>query len=178
MRPPLPPEQIAQADEGFVSIYSGVDFAGWQFPKGHDGHWVSKDWVIAYDGRSAAEDKDLWTDKAYGDFSMILDWRWMDDAVPAVAPLPDSLRRRASCPTRHVTRSAAHSSRAPRRVSGIARSVTKRSGRLTIAVDGKNVLQNAAIPGLDRSGRIALRHDGRSAEFASRVHQAILNAEC
>ena len=88
MRPTLAPDQIAQADEGFVSIYSGVDFAGWQFPKGHDGHWVAKDWVIAYDGRSAAEDKDLWTDKVYGDFTLILDWRWMDDAVHAVAPLP------------------------------------------------------------------------------------------
>ena len=45
--------------------------------------------------------------------------------------------------------------------------VTKRSGRLTIAVDGKIVLQNAPVPGLDRSGRIALRHDGRSVEFAN-----------
>jgi hypothetical protein len=45
--------------------------------------------------------------------------------------------------------------------------VTKRSGRLTIAVDGKNVIQTVAIPGLDRSGRIALRHEGRSVEFAS-----------
>ena len=62
----LAPDQIAQADEGFVPVYSSVDFSV-AVPKGHDGHWVAKDWVIAYDGRSAAEDKDLWTDKAYGD---------------------------------------------------------------------------------------------------------------
>ena len=164
----LAPDQIAQADEGFVSIYSGVDFAGWQFPKGHDGHWVAKDWVIAYDGRSAAEDKDLWTDKAYGDFSLILDRRWMDDAVHAVAPLPIRFAGVECCPTRHATRSAARSSRALRRTSGTARGiVTKRSGRLTIAVDGTNLLKDIPLPGLERSGRIALRHDGRSVEFAN-----------
>jgi hypothetical protein len=46
----LAPDQIAQADEGFTSIYNGVDFTGWQHRNGHEGHWTSKDWVIAYDG--------------------------------------------------------------------------------------------------------------------------------
>ena len=162
----LAPDQIAQTDEGFVSIYSGVDFTGWQFPKGHEGHWVAKDWVIAYDGRSAGEDKDLWTDKAYGDFSLILDWRWMDEAVHAVALLPI---RFGGIDLPDEARNAIGSAL----VSSTAKGqwhraiVTKRSGRLTIAVDGKIVLQNASVPGLDRSGRIALRHDGRSVEFAS-----------
>ena len=162
----IAPDQIAQADEGFVSIYSGVDFADWQFPKGHDGHWVAKDWVIAYDGRSAAEDKDLWTAKVYGDFTLILDWRWMDDAVPAGAPLPIRFAG-AELPdeARHAVGSALGSSTAKDQWHRAI--VTKRSGRLTIAVDGKIVLQNASVPGLDRSGRIALRHDGRSVEFAN-----------
>ncbi len=73
--PALPPDQIAQADEGFVSIYTGVDFSGWQYPKGHEGHWTSKDWVIAYDGKSEAAEKDLRTEKAFGDVSIIADWR-------------------------------------------------------------------------------------------------------
>jgi hypothetical protein len=165
----LAPDQIAQADEGFVSIYSGVDFAGWQFPKGHDGHWVAKDWVIAYDGRSAAADKDLWTDKAYGDFTLILDWRWMDDAVPAVAPLPIRFGSRRIEELPAEARNAIGSALIASTTKGQWHRaiVTKRSGRLTIAVDGKIVLQNAPVPGLDRSGRIALRHDGRSVEFAN-----------
>jgi hypothetical protein len=162
----LAPDQIAQADEGFISIYSGVDFAGWQFPKGHDGHWVAKDWVIAYDGRSAAEDKNLWTIKAYGDFSLILDWRWMDDAAPAVASLPirfDGVELPDE--TRNAIGSALVSTTVKDRWHRAI--VTKRTGRLTIAVDGKNVLQDTPVPGLDRSGRIALRDNGRSVEFAS-----------
>ena len=45
--------------------------------------------------------------------------------------------------------------------------VTKRRGRLTLAIDGKTVLQDVAVPGLDRAGRVALRHDGRAVEFAN-----------
>ena len=44
----LSPDQIAREDEGFVSIYTGTDFRGWRYPAGHEGHWVSKDWTIAY----------------------------------------------------------------------------------------------------------------------------------
>ena len=28
----LAPDQIAQADNGFVPLYTGVDFSGWQYP--------------------------------------------------------------------------------------------------------------------------------------------------
>ena len=90
----LPPTQVAQADEGFVPLYTGTDFSGWQYPKGHEGHWVSKDWVIAYDGRSAAEDKDLWTEKSYGDFSC--DRRLALDGQRGAwgGSAPDPVRRR------------------------------------------------------------------------------------
>jgi hypothetical protein len=71
----LPPEQVAQADEGYLSLYNGVDFTGWQFPTGHDTHWVSRDWWITYDGQSAAPQKDLRTERTFGDVSVIADWR-------------------------------------------------------------------------------------------------------
>jgi Domain of Unknown Function (DUF1080) len=162
----LSPDQIAQADEGFVPVYTGVDFSGWQFPKGHEGHWTSKDWVVAYDGRSAAEDKDLWTEKAYGDFTMIADWRWMDDAVHAVAPLPI---RFAGVELPGEARHAVARALLPIPSKGQWRRalVTKRRGQLTIAIDGKTVVQEMAVPGLERSARIALQHDGRAIEFAN-----------
>ncbi len=57
----LAPEHIAQADEGFVSIYTGVDFSGWRHGPKHQGHWEAKDWVIAYDGGGEAESRTLLT---------------------------------------------------------------------------------------------------------------------
>jgi len=162
----LTPEQVAQADEGFVSIYNGVDFSGWQYPAGHAGHWVSKDWTIAYDGRSTAEDKDLWTEKSYGDLALIVDWRWMDDAVHAVAPLPI---RFAGVELPGEGRNAVGRALLPIPSKDQWRRalVTKRGGRLTLVIDGQSVLQEMAVPELERPGRIALRHDGRAVEFAN-----------
>lgn len=80
------PDEIAPLAEGFAPLYNGVNFGGWKFPAGHQGHWVAKDWILAYDGRSEADDKCLWTQREYGDFVLICDWRWT--RKPVNAPLP------------------------------------------------------------------------------------------
>lgn len=80
-------DDVAQADEGFKSIYSGIDLAGWKQPAGHAGHWQARDWVLAYDGRSQADDKNLWTEKEYGNFTMICDWRLTAAARPTRRPV-------------------------------------------------------------------------------------------
>jgi len=71
-----PPAETADTDQGFKSLYTGVDLSGWKVRQGHEGHWKSKDWILDYDGKSEAEDKNLWTEKEYGDFTMIVDWRF------------------------------------------------------------------------------------------------------
>lgn len=72
-----PPEsQIAELDRGFRSIYTGVDLSGWKQDPGHAGHWSAKDWILDYDGKSGAADKNLWTEKEYGDFVLIVDWKF------------------------------------------------------------------------------------------------------
>ena len=62
--------------EGFTSLFNGKDLTGWKVPEGDNGHWKVVDGVIDYDGASEAKsDKNLWTDKAYGDFVLRIDWR-------------------------------------------------------------------------------------------------------
>jgi hypothetical protein len=70
-----PPEEIATADEGFRALYTGLDLRGWRNDEGHEGHWQPKDWRLSYDGGSEASDPNLWTEREYGDFVMICDWR-------------------------------------------------------------------------------------------------------
>jgi hypothetical protein len=70
------PEEVATLDQGFTSLYTGIDLAGWKQDAGHDGHWQPKDWILNYDGKSEAADKNLWSEKEYGNFVMICDWRW------------------------------------------------------------------------------------------------------
>jgi hypothetical protein len=86
-----PPEaETAQTDRGFKSLYTGVDLSGWKQDPGHKDHWVPKDWVLSYDGASAAEDKHLWSEKEYGNFILVADWRLTAKAkkkqIPVVLP--------------------------------------------------------------------------------------------
>ena len=158
----LAPDQIATADEGFVSIYTGTDFRGWQYPAGHEGHWVSKDWVIAYDGKSEAVDKNLWTEKAFGDVVVIADWRRSPptDVLPigfAGVELPEQARG-------SIAKALAARPEKPQWRRAI---YTKRGGRLTLAIDGETIFQNVAVPGPDRLARIGLLHEGRPVEYAN-----------
>lgn len=77
---------------GFGSIFNGRDFAGWKVPLGDNGHWKVIDGVIDYDAESEApQDKNLWTEKEYGDFVLRVDWRiketpWKNPRVPIIKP--------------------------------------------------------------------------------------------
>src|SRR5438309_6433089 len=63
-------------EAGFVSLFNGRDLAGWKIPAGDGGHWRVVDGVIDYDaGSEAAGDKSLWSERAFGDFVLRVDWR-------------------------------------------------------------------------------------------------------
>lgn len=65
-----------EAEDGFVPLFNGQDLTGWVLPEGDNGHWKVVDGVIDYDAASeAAGDKNLWTEKEYGNFILKIDWR-------------------------------------------------------------------------------------------------------
>ena len=70
----LPPQA---AEDGFTSLFNGKDLTHWTAPEGDNGHWKVLDGVIDYDACSEApgKDKNLWTAKEYGDFTLKIDWR-------------------------------------------------------------------------------------------------------
>ena len=73
---PLQPVHVAKPDEGFVSLYNGVDLTGWKTHSGLIGHWKPNDWRLQYDGQATGDDKNLWSQQALKDFQLIVDWRW------------------------------------------------------------------------------------------------------
>ncbi len=84
-----PKDRVAQADEGFASLFDGVTFSGWNHRPGHVGHWVARDGDIDYDGKATSKkrtDKDLWTSAEFGDFEFIVDWRL--PTKPTIKPHP------------------------------------------------------------------------------------------
>lgn len=79
--------EIARAAQGFRPIYTGIDLAGWVHDKEHLGHWKPDDWKLSYDGKCKAKDPNLWTEKEYGDFELICDWRWTGKPVKRMRPV-------------------------------------------------------------------------------------------
>jgi len=70
------PAAQGKPPEGFVSIFNGKDLAGWKIPEADGGHWKVVDGVIDYDaGSQAVKDKNLWTEKAFKNFQLKIDWR-------------------------------------------------------------------------------------------------------
>ena len=47
-----PASEVAPLDQGFLSLYTGVDLSRWKQEPGHQGHWQPKDWILDYDGKS------------------------------------------------------------------------------------------------------------------------------
>ncbi len=79
-------------EEGFTSLFNGVDLTGWKVPEGDNGHWKVIDGVIDYDARSESKGaKDLVSNEEYGDFILKLDWRitatpWIIEYIPYILP--------------------------------------------------------------------------------------------
>ena len=51
-----PATEVAALDQGFVSLYTGIDLSGWRQEPGHQDHWQAKDWILDYDGKSGPAD--------------------------------------------------------------------------------------------------------------------------
>jgi len=82
-----------KAPKGFVPLFNGKDFKGWKLPEGDNGHWKILDGgIIDYDAKSEAKgDKNLWTEKSFKDFVLLIDWRLKTDPglkkkVPVILP--------------------------------------------------------------------------------------------
>ncbi|MBI1901481.1 MAG: DUF1080 domain-containing protein [Planctomycetia bacterium] len=81
------PDEIAATAEGFLPLYTGVDLAGWKHDSGHEGHWKPSNWTLTYDGKSEAQDKNLWTEKSYGNFILVCDWKLSAEPKPMKRPV-------------------------------------------------------------------------------------------
>ena len=92
------PEQTARVDPGYTLLYNGIDLSGWVVDGGHKDHWTPKDWTLDYDGKSDAKDKNLWSEKEYGDFEMMVDWRFSGK--------PTKTDRQVILPTGEVAKNA------------------------------------------------------------------------
>ena len=156
-------DDVAAADEGFKSIYSGVDLAGWRDEPGHRGHWQAKDWILSCDGKSEAADRTLWTEKEYGNFEVIVDWRLPKD-FSGVGSGAIKLRGVQGASI-ELDKSAWQSSAARRAGEWNRFVITMKNSVCTATLNGRAFLQHD-LAGLTPRGPVGLQFDG-PIEFAN-----------
>ena len=219
--PPLPADQSAAPDEGFRAIFDAT-LAGWFERAGappaaaaapsEGGHWTVRDWVLAFDGKG----KDLWTERSFRDFEMIVDWRWVGDhqgemqrphfnadgteardaagtpRMAAVGERDSGIYLRGStksqvnmwmwpCGSGEVwgyrtdaTMPAAVRAACTPKVAADAPvgqwnrfRIRMQGDVLDVWLNGKQVIESAALPGVPAEGPIGLQSHGSAVEFAN-----------
>ncbi len=81
----------AAPPEGFIALFNGKNLDGWTVsnPDTHD--WTVIDGVIDCTPHEPAGDKNLWTEKEYGNFDLFVDWRikespWVSHEAKIILP--------------------------------------------------------------------------------------------
>ncbi len=211
------PMKIGNDFTGYTSLYNGKDLTGWKQDPGHADHWQSRGKVIHYDGQSKAKDKNLWTEKSYGDFILVCDWRWagkahgkrkrplLDPATGEAKKGPDGkpvivlvdeldsgiymrgnsksqvnmwnwpggsgevygYRTQKKYP-QAIRAALTPKVKADKPIGEWNRFIiTMKGDRLTVELNGQTVISKAQLPGVPKSGRLALQHHGSAIEFAN-----------
>jgi hypothetical protein len=201
---------VGKAQDDFVSLFDGETFDGWIVPEGDNGHWRIVDGVIDYDAESEAPgDKNLWTEREFGDFVLRVDWRikstpYLNPRVPIIKPdgthkrdvdgkdiqtvVPDSdsgifLRGQGKSQVNiwcwPIGSGEVYGYRMDQSMPAEVRAgvtpkinadhdlgqwntfeITVRGDRLWVKLNGKQVIEDAHLPGLPERGPIGLQHHG------------------
>jgi hypothetical protein len=195
---------------GFVPLFNGKDFEGWKVPEGDNGHWKIINGVIDYDARSEAnKDKNLWTAREFGDFTLRVDWRiketpYVNPNVPVILPDgshqkgPDGKELRQAIPDSDsgillrgtgksqvniwcwpIGSGEVYGYRMDQKMPAEVRAavtpkkradkpigewntfeITLQKDRLSVKLNGEEVIANAQLPGIPAKGPIGLQHHG------------------
>ena len=85
--PPLANTEGVMA-AGFTRLFNGKNLNGWKH--GTSPEWIAANGILKHSGRPG-EPSDLWTEKSYGDLTVVCDWRWTENGPMKMQPvvLPD-----------------------------------------------------------------------------------------
>jgi acyl-CoA thioesterase-1 len=173
-------QKAADVDaEGFRPLFNGTDLAGWKADEEVRKHWGVEDGVIKYDGKN----KDLWTEASFKDFILKVEWRlpkpgdsgiylrgssksqvniWCNDLGSGEVygyrtdkNQPEEVRQ-AVTPKKRADKPVGEWN---------AFVITMKGDRLTVVLNGEEVISNAQLPGASPEGPIALQHHGGLIEF-------------
>ena len=181
-----PPEQTAQAYAGFHQLFDGKGLGGWKVTDEIKPFWSANGAIFTAKADPAALHKDLWTEKEYGDFELIADWRLPGKSQKGTtqpATTGESgiqLRGDARAQIRITNESMGSggvsgfpSADAPTTKADLKPGkwnrfmITMKGDRLTVKLNDQLVINNEQLPGIAAKGPLGLLHHGSSIEFAN-----------
>jgi hypothetical protein len=177
------PADTAKTDEGFKSIYTGVDLSGWRADGAARGRWQPKDWTLVCDAKGGSTDGTLWSEKEYGDFVLIADWRLPEkkgetnQAAAGTGAIhlrgPQGATVAIASPDGSGGVSASGSdmkpnAKADRGAGGWNRFViTVKGDACSVSHNGQTVVDSARLTAAPARGPVGLNFHGGAAEFAN-----------
>ncbi len=155
---PLEAEHIAIANRGYRSLYTGLDLSGWTGTDAALQAWQVRDWVLAGDGQAATGATPLTTTEQFQDFGFVIDVRFKDKET--ASPLSVYLRS--------ATDTTPSFSTSDSRISGQLEAVgrwnrlegTVRGNRLSLIVNGREVLSDEELSELPERGPLSISPGG------------------
>jgi hypothetical protein len=145
------PEEIAEVDKGWKCLFTGLDLSGWKASDEVKKNWKMTDGVLKCDS-----DGSLWTEKSYGDFELICDYR-LDALDTAGVYVRGTAKKYANIPLD------------PRKKGAWNRTLIRLKGdRVTAHINGAPVIENYPLKGeaeLPATGAIALWRASNPVQF-------------
>jgi hypothetical protein len=169
----LPADQVAAADEGYRSLYSGVDLSGWTEESGN-GHFRSSDWQIVAGGPGAPGKGVLSSTKTFSNLDLIVDWRCggaqenekpapvevtTDASAVLVAGGHSDSRLRFSCRDRIKEQAPGNEWNRTR--------ISKRHGKVDVDLNGRQLTTTTPQSHFLAKTPIILKHEGDVMTFAN-----------
>jgi len=175
---PLPAKAGFAAMEGWTPLFDGKDLSAWRADDKQKEHWLVQDGLIRYDGRAAS----LSTKQKYGDYMLRVDWRMPRTADSGVF-VRDSRQLniwtwamgsgemweyRTSLKTDEERKPYTPKSREDRPVGEWNTFlVTVKDDRVTVLLNGKEVISQAELRGASKQSPIGLQQHGDPVEYKS-----------
>jgi hypothetical protein len=176
------PEEIANEDQGFRTIYFG-DLSGWKTDDNTAAAWKPNDWKLINTGKGD-KSQPLLSDKQYLNYEMVVDW-----SIPAKNNVPMGTKAgiiiQQTKDTSTVFRAGSNQSfelehREPNAGQGMGSNsdaikaggwnrtmVTCSDGKVTIAINGKKVVDGQSLGQNRAKASVGLIDSGGPVEYAN-----------
>ena len=180
------PDETADVDKGFKNVYTGLDLGNFEKrDPGHDGHWIPKDWVLHYDGKSEADVKSLYLEKEQGDYELVVDWKLPakkdKDLRYSGLVLRETNEYLLTLTTRTDGKLILMESSEEKSSFLVEKNITEikpvgqwnrtivniKDGKLSATINGKPVIENVVLKKEPKKGEVALMDYGHEIDFAN-----------